>query len=144
MRAARDDKETSDLWDALRGGSTNFGVVTAVEMICFPHPKIFRGTNVFYLPLAQHATLKALVDMGSASGPGDGQPISHVMWCITQFYGMKFINALLATTGSPKEVKMRDFVSIWGRLPLTGRLNSSSHETFTEEQGKLAPKNGSR
>lgn len=41
--ASRDDSKTADLWDALRGGSTNFGIVTAVEMSCFPHPALFRG-----------------------------------------------------------------------------------------------------
>jgi FAD/FMN-containing dehydrogenase len=144
VRAGRNDSETSDLWDALRGGSTNFGIVTAVEITCFAHPEFFRGTNVLYLPIARQATLKALVEVGCAPFPADGQPVSHAMWCITQFYGMKFINALLTTTGSPKKVRMDGFTSVWGRISLTGRLGTSSHGKFIEEQGKLAPKNGSR
>lgn len=144
VRAGRNDSETSDLWDALRGGSTNFGIVTAVEITCFAHPAFFRGTNVFYLPIARQATLKALVEVGCAPFPADSQPVSHAMWCITQFHGMKFINALLTTTGSPKQVRMDGFTSVWGRIPLTGRLGDSSHGKFIEEQGKLAPKNGSR
>ncbi|KUI59504.1 Cytokinin dehydrogenase 1 [Cytospora mali] len=60
ITARRDDSKTADLWDALRGGSTNFGIVTAVEMSCFPHPAHFRGGTPFYLPSARQETLKAL------------------------------------------------------------------------------------
>lgn len=145
VRAARDDERTADLWDALRGGSTNFGVVTAVEMACTPHPTTFRGANVFYLPLARRASLRALVDVGSEPCPGDGRPVNHAMWCITHVLGVKLINALLTTTGAAGEEDMRGFVGgVWGRVPLTGGLRASSHGRFVEEQGKLAPKNGTR
>lgn len=144
VRAARDDERTADLWDALRGGSTNFGIVTAVEMICTPHPTVFRGANVFYLPMARRATLRALVDVGSEPYPEDGEPINHAMWCITHVAGVKIINALLTTTGTAEEVDLGAFVGVWGRIPLTGRLRASSHGNFIEEQGKLAPQNGNR
>lgn len=145
VRAARDDERTADLWDALRGGSTNFGIVAAVEMACIPHPTTFRGANVFYLPLARRASLRALVDVGSEPYPEDGKPISQAMWCITHVLGVKLINALLTTTGAAGEEDMAGFVSgMWGRVPLTGGLRASSHGRFVEEQGKLAPKNGTR
>lgn len=144
VRAARDDESTSDLWDALRGGSTNFGVVTAVEMACVPHPAIFRGANVFYLPMARRATLKALVGVGSEPFPGEGKPVSHAMWCITHVAGVKLINALLTTTGAPGEEDMREFTGARWRVPLTGSLRASSHGSFIGEQGKLAPANGNR
>lgn len=144
VRAARDDERTADLWDALRGGSTNFGIVTAVEIACIPHPTTFRGANVFYLPTARRASLKALVDVGSEPYPEDGRPVNHAMWCITHVTGIKLINALLTTTGTAKEVDMGGFVSVWGRIPLTGGLKASSHGRFIEEQGKLAPKDGNR
>lgn len=144
MRASRDDETTSDLWDALRGGSTNFGIVTSVEMACFLHPATYRATNAFYLPLARHATLKALVDMGLQPAPREGQPVNHSIWVISHFKGMKFINAMLTTTGSPKEVDMRDWLRVWGRIPLTGRLKAFSHGDFITEYGKLVPANGSR
>lgn len=144
VRASRDDETTSDLWDALRGGSTNFGIVTSVEMACFPHPATYRATNAFYLPVARHATLKALVDMGLQPAPREGQPINHSIWVISHFMGMKFINAMLTRTGSPKEVDMHDWLRVWGRIPLTGRLKTFSHGDFIMEYGKLVPANGSR
>lgn len=144
MRASRDDEATADLWDALRGGSTNFGIVTAVEIACFPHPEIYRGTNAFYLPMARHATLEALVDMAQEPSPGDGQPINHAIWSISYFMGMKFINAMLTTTGSAEEVDMCDWLRVWGRVPLTGNLKATSHGDFIVEYGKLVPANGSR
>jgi FAD/FMN-containing dehydrogenase len=142
--AKRDDSSTADLWDALRGGSTNFGIVTAVEMTCFPHPTLFRGANVLYLPLARKATLKALCNLGVAPFPEEGQPLNHAMWCITQYSGVKVINAILTTTGSPEQEKMHEFTSAWGRIPLIGRLHASTHGKFVTETGKLAPKGGSR
>lgn len=142
--ASRDDDATSDLWDVLRGGSTNFGIVTAIEMACFPHPDTFRGTNVFYLPIARHATLKALVNMAKDPSPQEGDPINHSIWSISHFMGMKFINAMLTTTGSPEQVDMRDWLRVWGRVPLTGNLKTRSHGDFITEYGKLVPSNGSR
>lgn len=144
MRACRDDDATSDLWDALRSGSTNFGIVTAVEMACIPHPSIYRGTNAFYLPMARQATLKALVDMAQEPAPQDGQPINHSIWSITHFMGMKFINGMMTTTGSPEEVDMRGWLRVWGRIPMTGHLKASTHGEFVTEYGKLVPKFGSR
>ncbi|OAX85593.1 hypothetical protein ACJ72_00007 [Emergomyces africanus] len=143
VRAARDE-ETADLWDALRGGSTNFGIVTGVEIACVPHPTTFRGTNAFYLPFARQATLRALIDIGLEPFPEDGKPINHGIWCITHFLGLKFINALLTTTGTPEEVDMHKFVGVWGRIPWTGNLRTTSHGQFVEQQGKLAPKSGTR
>lgn len=94
--------------------------------------------------MARHATLKALVNMGLEPSPGDGQPINHSIWSISHFMGMKFINAMLSTTGSPEEVDMRDWLRVWGRLPLTGNLRATSHGDWIVEYGKLVPSNGSR
>lgn len=58
--------------------------------------------------------------------------------------GMKFINAMLTTTGSADEVDMADWLRVWGRIPLTGNLKASSHGEFITEYGKLVPVNGSR
>ncbi|OJD13546.1 hypothetical protein AJ78_06006 [Emergomyces pasteurianus Ep9510] len=143
VRAARDE-DTADLWDALRGGSTNFGIITAVEIACFPHPTVFRGAIAFYLPYARQATLRALINMGLEPFPEDGEPINHGMWSITHYLGLQFINALLTTTGAPAEVDMNKFVDIWGRIPWTGILKTTSHRKFVEQQGKLAPKDGAR
>lgn len=144
--ARRDDSKTADLWDALRGGSTNFGIVTAVEMSCFPHPALFRGGTPFYLPLARQETLKALYRVAVASNPfpGENEPINHAMWSITQTFGLKFINAMITTTGSTKQENLEDFTSVWGRIPLIGGLRTSSHGEFVERMGNLAPEGGRR
>lgn len=144
--AKRDDTATLDLWDALRGGSTNFGIVTAVEMSCFPHPTSFHGGTGFYLPWARRATIQAFYDLASAPVPGEGKPISHSMWCIThlQYVPIKLISTLSSTTGSPKEEDVRALTSAWGRIPFTGSLSPSSHGQFVERMGKLAPQEGNR
>lgn len=94
--------------------------------------------------MARRATLQALIDVGSEPFPQDGQPINHAIWCITHYMGMRFINALLTSTGSPKEADMQSWVGARGRIPMTGTLRASSHGKFIEQQGKLAPANGGR
>lgn len=146
--ARRDDDTTADLWDALRGGSTNFGIVTAVEMSCFPHPAHFRSGALFYLPLARQATLKAFHDLASAPCPGpaeeDSVPISQAMWCITQASGVKVINTMVTTTGSPKQESLDAFTNVWGRIPFTGKITAGTQGRFLEKMGKLAPEDGKR
>ncbi|KUI71881.1 Mitomycin radical oxidase [Cytospora mali] len=145
ITARRDDSKTADLWDALRGRSTNFGIVTAVEMSCFPHPALFRGCTPFYLPSSRQETLKALYRVASIPLPKEGEPINHAIWSITQTFGLRFFNAMITTTGSEKQENLRDFTGVWGRIPFnTGSLQASSHGQFVERMGKLAPEGGKR
>ena len=137
-------RENPDLWDALRGGSNNFGVVTAVELQCFDHPQSFRGGFAYYLPFARNSTLKALVDHGAAGAPGPAAPISHVMWSMTYTAGVKVINTILTTTGPANAEDMRAFTNVWGRVPMTGTLRPSTVGEFVERQSKLSPASGSR
>lgn len=146
--ARRDDDTTNDLWDALRGGSTNFGIVTAVEMSCFPAPASFRAGALFYLPLARQATLKAFYDLASAPCPSpaeeDSAPTSHAMWCITLASGVKVINTMVTTTGTPQQESLDAFTSVWGRVPFTGKITAGTQGGFLEKMGKLAPEDGKR
>ncbi|ROW13881.1 hypothetical protein VPNG_03633 [Cytospora leucostoma] len=144
ITARRDNSKTADLWDALRGGSTNFGIITAVEMSCFHHPALFRGAVPFYLPSAQTATLKALYRVASIPLPKDGEPISHAIWSINQIFGLKIINTMITTTGSSEEESLQDFTSVRGRIPFTGTIRSSSHGQFVERMGELSPEGGKR
>lgn len=146
--ARRDDDSTKDLWDALRGGSTNFGIVTAVEMSCFPSPPNFRSGALFYLPMARQSTLKAFYDLAAAPCPSaaeqDTAPISHAMWCITLASGVKVINTMVTTSGTPQEESLEAFTSVWGRVPFTGKIVPGTMGKFLEKMGKLAPEDGKR
>lgn len=113
-------------------------------MSCFPHPALFRGGTPFYLPSARQETLKALYRVASIPLPKDGEPINHAMWSITQTFGLKFINAMITTTGSVKQESLQDFTSVWGRIPFMGSIRTSSHGQFVERMGKLAPEGGKR
>lgn len=113
-------------------------------MSCFPHPTHFRSGAIFYLPLARQATLKAFYDFASAPAPMEGQPVNHCMWCITQASGVKVINTMVTTTGSPKEEDLTSFTSVWGRVPFTGKISDGTYGQFLEKMGKLAPEDGKR
>ncbi|KAH7310854.1 hypothetical protein B0I35DRAFT_358659 [Stachybotrys elegans] len=142
IRASREDPETADLWDALRGGSTNFGIVTAVEMACFPHPAHFRCSNLFYLYPARQATLQALVDQGSRPDLA----VTHAIWAITHVAGMPFkvINVMASTTDPANCGGLDGFLNAPGRVPLVGALKERKHSHFAKQVGNLSPKDGSR
>ena len=145
--ARRDDPETADLWDALRGGSTNFGVVTAVEMVCFPHPAHFRCANIAYLSPARQATLQAVVELGSQpSAPTEGEATTHAIWALTHAAGVpvKILNVMATTTAAAGCDGLQGFLDARGRIPLLGGLREKKHSEFATEVGNLSAKDGSR
>lgn len=102
---------------------------------------------MFYLPLARQATLKAFHDMASVPSPAEAKqlvPISHSLWCITQASGVKIINTMVTTTGSPEQENLDAFTSVWGRIPFTGQIISGTQGQFIEKMGRLAPEAGKR
>ncbi|KAK8115918.1 FAD-binding domain-containing protein [Apiospora sp. TS-2023a] len=146
------DEETNDLWDALRGGSTNFGIVTAVEMECFPHPEHFRGAYMFYLTPARQATLEALVKVSqrpshAADGPTE-QPVvvDHVIWSITHvpYVPFKIIAVSSSSTGAVGQDNLSGFVAPWSRIPGTPTPRELTHGAYAKEVGDLGEKEGTR
>jgi hypothetical protein len=141
--ARRDDSETADLWDVLRGGSTNFGVVTAVEMACFPHPDHFRCASILYLSPGRQATLQGLVDYGLRA-PAEGEPVTHAIWTMTHLAGVpvKLINILVSTTAEKGVGELQGLVNARARIPLTGSLKEKTQGQFAKEMGDMSPQDG--
>ncbi|KAK8098362.1 FAD-binding domain-containing protein [Apiospora kogelbergensis] len=147
---AEDDAE--DLWDALRGGSTNFGIVTAVEMECFPHPKHFRCAYMFYLTPARQATLEAMVKMSRRpfdATPKDGKiepVVDHLIWSITHipYVPFKVIAVSASSTGPAGQDTLAEFAAPWTRIPGTSVPREVMHSAYAKEVGDLACKDGSR
>ena len=50
-----DQHRNADLFWALRGGSGNFGVITALELRLYQVPRVYAGTSVFGIDRAAHA-----------------------------------------------------------------------------------------
>ncbi|KAK8023210.1 hypothetical protein PG991_007091, partial [Apiospora marii] len=146
------DDETEDLWNALRGGSTNFGIVTAVEMECFPHPAHFRCAYMFYLTPARQATLEALVKLSrrpfdAALAEGQTEPVvDHVIWSITHvpYVPVKIIAVSPSSTGAVGRDNLSEFVAPWTRIPGTPTPREVTHGAYAKEVGDLAKKDGSR
>lgn len=146
VRAARDDPKTADLWDALRGGSTNFGIVTSIEMDCMAHPQHFRASAAFYLSPARKATLQALVDLGSKRDVLDADAVPHAIWTITHVAGVPFkvIALLMSTTKAAGYGALQGFVDARWRVPLTGTLKEMRHSAWAQVITDMTPKDGSR
>ncbi|KAK8085150.1 hypothetical protein PG997_006421 [Apiospora hydei] len=134
------DEDTEDLWDALRGGSTNFGIVTAVEMECFPHPKHFRCAYMFYLTPARQSTLEALVK-------GQAEPVvDHVIWSISHvpYVPVKILAVSSSSTGAAGQDGLSELVTPWSRIPGTATPREVKHSAYAKEVGDFACKDGSR
>ncbi|KAJ1563179.1 hypothetical protein HK405_009652, partial [Cladochytrium tenue] len=149
VRADRDHPQTSDLWDALRGGSTNFGVVTAVEMAYSPHPVHLRAGTGFYLSPARRATLQALVELGSqpqSQADVPYAPIPHAIWTMTYVAGVPFkiIAILMSTTEATGYGALQGFTNTRWRVPFTGKLREMKHSAWAQECTDMTPKKGSR
>ncbi|KAK8044576.1 hypothetical protein PG993_004600 [Apiospora rasikravindrae] len=146
------DDDTEDLWDALRGGSTNFGIVTAVEMECFPHPKHFRCAYMFYFTPARQSTLEALVKLSRrpfVATPAEGQTepvVDHVIWSISHvpYVPVKVIAVSSSSTGATSQGDLSEFVTPWSRIPGTPTPREVKHSAYAKEVGDLACKDGSR
>ncbi|KAK7931575.1 hypothetical protein PG985_002287 [Apiospora marii] len=152
VKALKRSLPPSDLWDALRGGSTNFGIVTAVEMECFPHPAHFRCAYMFYLTPARQATLEALVKLSrrpfdAALAEGQTEPVvDHVIWSITHvpYVPVKIIAVSSSSTGAVGRDNLSEFVAPWTRIPGTPTPREVTHGAYAKEVGDLAKKDGSR
>ncbi|KAK8069013.1 hypothetical protein PG994_005629 [Apiospora phragmitis] len=133
-----DDDDAGDLWDALRGGSTNFGIVTAVEMECFPHPKHFRCAYMFYLTPARQPTLEAMVKMSRR--PFDATPgMAKASLLLITSYGPS-----LTSRAAGQEDTLCEFVAPWTRIPGTETPRELKHSEYAKEVGDLACNDGSR
>ncbi|KAK6840518.1 hypothetical protein PG995_016272 [Apiospora arundinis] len=149
---AEHDDNAEDLWDALRGGSTNFGIVTAVEMECFPHPEHFRCAYMFYLTPARQATLEALVKMSrrpfdATLKNGQSEPVvDHLIWSITHvpYVPFKVIAVSASSTGPAAQDTLAEFSAPWTRIPGTPVPREVTHGAYAKEVGDLACKDGSR
>lgn len=59
------EKENSDLWSALKGGSNNFGVVTRFDLRAFPQGD-FWGGSIVYDDSTSPSLLKAFAELNKA------------------------------------------------------------------------------
>ncbi|KLU85117.1 FAD binding domain-containing protein [Magnaporthiopsis poae ATCC 64411] len=103
-----------DLYKALKGGSSNFGIVTRLDLETFQPPSTLWGGVMGWTSAATPAVIKAMKNFGDgASDHTDSSSI--VFWTYTQGAGAPepIVMALLHNTaGVPEAPQYQEFLSI--------------------------------
>ncbi|KAL8404438.1 hypothetical protein RB594_009331 [Gaeumannomyces avenae] len=122
-----------DLYRALKGGSSNFGIVTRFDLDTFEAPSTLWGGTVGWTDAGSAAVIKATKNF--ADSAGDHQDSSSIVfWTFTQGSGATepiVIAALHNTAGVPAAPQYREFLSIPNNITYAMRKDSLVH--FTDE-----------
>ncbi|KAF5026134.1 hypothetical protein F66182_1782 [Fusarium sp. NRRL 66182] len=109
--------ENADLWQAVKGGSGNFGLITRIDLFPIPfvdgqNPVIWGG-NLLYKPEPGPAVIDALIDF-TANVPKDENSSSIVYWAyVPAIAGGTILNAAIENTkGQVKPPAFDTFYSI--------------------------------
>ena len=125
--------ENNDLWLALKGGSSNFGIVTRFDIRTFPQGTFYGGVIVYPIStlsaqLAAFANLTANFDPYAAI-------IMSFSW--SQKNGYSVFNNLEYTKADPNPPTMQPFTSLQPQYLNTMRISTLSD--FATESSAFAP-----
>lgn len=131
-------QENPDLWAALKGGSNNFGIVTAFDLLTFPQGDIYGG-NVVYTTDLFPQQLQALGDY--AANPDSDQDI-HLIISIaySSVFGLIVCqNSAYATKGELNASSIKPFTPLQPPFEAYSTLRNDSVKGFADEQTKGSP-----
>ena len=133
--------ENADLWQALKGGSGNFGLVTRFDMyaIDFPDPKnpVVWGGNLLYDLSAGPAVVDALVKFAD-NVHKDENSSSIVYWAYLPSMGGMILNAAVENTlAEEKPAAFDPYYSVGNITTDTTKVDKMS--TVTNELGSGQP-----
>ena len=131
-------QERSDLWTALKGGSNNFGIVTAFELSTFPQGDMYGG-NVVYSTDLFPQQLKALGDY--VANPDSDQDIHLIIRiAYSAVFGLTVCqNSAFATKGEQNSSSIKPFTPVQQPFEAYSTLRSDSVKGFADEQTKGSP-----
>lgn len=131
-------QENSDLWAALKGGSNNFGIVTAFDLSTFPQGSMYGG-NVIYSTDLFPQQLKALGDY--AANLDSDQDIHLIISIAYSFvFGSTVcLNCAYATKGELNSSSIKPFTPLQQQFEAYNTLRSDSVKGFADEQTKGSP-----
>lgn len=130
--------ENADLWTALKGGMSNFGVVTRLDLNTFPTPGIWGGRLQYESTAATtDAMVRALVDWtDNIENYQNGSVI--LFWHYVPAEKQIFITASLNDVGGRVAAPAFDqFLSIPGNISstITAKTNMSTLALVTQAEG---------
>lgn len=134
--------ENADLWQAMKGGSGNFGLITRIDM--YPIEFVDRskavvwGGNLLYKPESGPAVIDALIDF-TANVPKDENSSSIVYWAyLPAIAGGTILNAAIENTKG--EVKPPAFDAYYATPDIqTDTTVSEKLSVVTKELGSGQP-----
>ncbi|KAJ3467374.1 hypothetical protein FSOLCH5_004157 [Fusarium solani] len=134
--------ENADLWQAMKGGTGNFGLITRIDMIPIEfedrsNPVIWGG-NLLYTPEAGPAVIDALLDF-TDNVKNDEDSSSIVYWAyLPALAGGTILNAAIENTKAKiKPAAFDGYYAIEGRQQDTTKVDKMS--TVTLELGSGQP-----
>ncbi|KAI7204840.1 hypothetical protein KC316_g510 [Hortaea werneckii] len=128
-----------DLWLALRGGSSNFGIVTRFDVAALPEGPVWGGGLT--QPAQAHTTDEVLRALHHLAGDPDRDRYAAygVLWSYNTTTGNRRItHTLVHTNGTAHPDAFRPFEDIQPRL--SSSLRSTTIASLTEEASAFMPK----
>ncbi|KAL8710037.1 MAG: hypothetical protein Q9220_005308 [cf. Caloplaca sp. 1 TL-2023] len=126
----------SDLWFALKGGSSNFGIVTRFDLKIFQQGKVWGGT-IYNTIDTVPAQIDAFVNFNNATDYDPNAAMINTYGYTTQMGSWSVANLLVYTKAVVNPDVLKPFTSIKPVLASTMRLTNLSD--ITAEQTKGAP-----
>lgn len=129
--------ENADLWIVLRGGRSNFGIVTRIDLEAFPRSPIWGGVNRYpSTPETVEQHISSIVDWtDNLEKYQNGSAV--IFWTHTPADNATVINSLLTDVGGTVAAPAFDkFLAIPGNTSSSlGMTNMSTLALFTQSDG---------
>ncbi|RYP42180.1 hypothetical protein DL768_010379 [Monosporascus sp. mg162] len=126
--------ENSDLWNALKGGLNNFGVLTSFKMKTFQSGNIWGGL-VYYIPDTFSQLLQNACDFVHNETDED----THIMCSASYGFGHRVVTcAMYHTRGEENPPSLHRFTALEPQFNLQCTMRTSTHLGFCEELSKFS------
>lgn len=126
--------EYADLWNALKGGLNNFGVVTSFKMKTFKSGAIWGGVT-YYMPDTFSQLLQRACDFVHNETDED----THIMCSIGYGFGHQAVTCVMYhTQGKENPPALQRFTTMEPQIKQMCTMRTSTHLGFCEELSKFS------
>lgn len=127
-------KYNADLWNALKGGLNNFGVVTSFKMKTFKSGNIWGGIT-YYMPGTFSQLLKKACDFVYNETDDD----THIMCSAGYGFGHQAVTCVMYhTQGKENPPSLQRFTTLEPQIAQMCTMRTSTHLGFSEELSKFS------
>lgn len=127
-------EDNADLWNALKGGLNNFGIVTSFKMKTFMSGAIWGGVT-YYMPDTFSQLLQRACDFVHNETDED----THIMCSIGYGFGHQAVTCVMYhTQGKENPPALQRFTSMEPQIKQMCTMRTSTHLGFCEELSKFS------